>query len=101
MDIAETVPKPAYSPETDRSPIHTVRSEASYTHTLYPHEMWTTKHFVFGEGNQRAGETADIFYTRLQHLASTLEFTAKDGEMKSQIIRGCMHIEPSATPCNA
>ena len=36
-----------------------------------------------------SGETVDVFHTKLQQLAATCEFAAKDAEVKSQIVRGC------------
>ncbi|XP_070550159.1 uncharacterized protein [Ptychodera flava] len=45
--------------------------------------------FVFRDTMQNSGESIDAYHTRLQRLANTCDFTNKDQEVKSQIIRGC------------
>ncbi|XP_052806647.1 uncharacterized protein K02A2.6-like [Mya arenaria] len=46
--------------------------------------------FEFRNLKQHHAETIDQFATRLRHKADNCEFSDKDGEIKSQIIQGCV-----------
>ncbi|XP_066941051.1 uncharacterized protein [Macrobrachium rosenbergii] len=46
--------------------------------------------YEFRNVRQNRGETIDQFATRLRQKAENCEFADKDGEIKSQVIQGCL-----------
>ncbi|KAJ8038564.1 hypothetical protein HOLleu_16023 [Holothuria leucospilota] len=56
---------------------------------MWPKRNVKYERFAFRETKQLSDESIDVFQTKLQRLASTCDFTNKDAEIKSQMIRGC------------
>ena len=89
MEIHETLPEPN---ETDVDPdqkMEEYQKVATQLTTYFlPKRNIDYERFVFREARQASDETVDVFHTKLQQLAATCEFAAKDAEVKPQLIRG-------------
>ncbi|XP_070557464.1 uncharacterized protein [Ptychodera flava] len=79
-EIFDTLPETGTDFETAKSKL---------TSYFSPKRNIEYERFVFRDTMQNSGESIDAYHTRLQRLANTCDFTNKDQEVKSQIIRGC------------